>query len=62
MKAEERDKLFNEGCDARLAGASLDSCPYQFAEEMIYWRAGWNDLDRNWGADAKWPHLVLVEV
>lgn len=59
---EHKDMLFNEGCDARLAGLPYRDCPYSNPVDAMYWKAGWKDVNERWGADAKWPYQKLAEV
>ena len=47
-----RQRLFNKGCDARLAGDAIESCPYPPGDPAwVYWCEGWNHVDRFWAID-----------
>jgi hypothetical protein len=51
-----REKAFNEGSDARIAGIPLAANPYLTGSGYYsYWRMGWKDVESNWGQDAFWP-------
>jgi len=45
------DRAFNIGCDARLAGKPLMSCP-DFESKSLEqnWRRGWRQVQREWGS------------
>lgn len=48
----EKAFAFNQGSDARIAGHSISINPYRNGTiQCIYYCAGWNDVDKNWG---KW--------
>lgn len=52
MKTENltRQRAFNEGCDARLAGKPTSVNPYSIHFlERRFWLRGWRDVDKNWG-------------
>jgi hypothetical protein len=54
---------FGQGTQARLDGVPLSSCPYaEGTSEYRGWRAGWQDVDENWGADARGPHRKLPQL
>ncbi len=53
--AAHTDKAFNQGADARMMGEPITYCPYNDAERKMFWQAGWREVDRFWGAKAKWP-------
>lgn len=52
-------KAFNMGCDAYLAGKSLDDNPFKSTaktgDNVSYraWKEGWHDIDNNWNNHAK---------
>lgn len=60
----EMAKAFNEGCEARISGIPKErNNPYLAAsQEWSSWRRGWDDVNRYWGKDAKWPIKPLPEV
>ncbi len=44
---------FGQGCDARIAGESITTCPYPDYEPLAKaWRNGWNDVHNHWGRGA----------
>jgi hypothetical protein len=62
-QAARRARTFGLGCDARLAGLPLAACPCPGNDEQAYWwRRGWWDVERAWGADALWEHRGLPAV
>lgn len=60
------DRIFNEGCQARLEGQRLTENPYLTSNQCIslanQWVRGWQDVDRHWGADVKGPVPKLKRV
>jgi ribosome modulation factor len=60
---DKKMRAFNMGSDARLAGKSMDRNPYvERSHSWKYWNMGWRDVNKNWGAWAKWPVKNLPEV
>lgn len=58
QQSSERAVAFNAGSDARLAGAPPGINPYQRSHQQYEhdaWDAGYRDVDKFWGVDAKWP-------
>lgn len=54
MVAAAHRRAFNLGCDARIAGRSQLTCPYFcLTWERRLWLAGWDDVDKFWGHEAK---------
>lgn len=42
-------QAFNRGCDARLKGEGLKTCPYPHSSTFaLRWREGWRDVNDNW--------------
>lgn len=57
-----QDRAYGRGSDARLALEPAEMNPYRYGSfECYWWDRGWHDVDRGWGADAKWPFLRLRE-
>lgn len=43
-------RAYNKGSDARLAGAMLESNPYEAGTTLAAsWRQGWQDVHERWG-------------
>jgi hypothetical protein len=54
---------FGAGCDARLAGQPLHSCPHEASSvQARQWEAGWKDVDKHWGTDTRRPINPLPPV
>ena len=54
---------FNAGCDARIAGLTLDANPHNMqTPQYRSWRAGWTDADKHWGEWARWPVPALPRI
>jgi hypothetical protein len=47
-----RNRSFNEGADARLAGLPITDVPYpsKFPIQRRFWQQGWLDVEFNWPA------------
>ena len=63
MASEDRNRAFNVGCEARLAGKSIMSNPYDSGgTEYLYWAMGWRDVHHHWGQwNKNAPKLPKVE-
>lgn len=56
-------RAFNEGSDARLMGISQQACFYKHDKNLkTYWNLGWDDCDKFWSTEAKWPTQPLKEI
>lgn len=66
MTEQEAAVAFSQGSDARIEGLYRDDCPYDLVEQerdfRFYWMMGWNDVDKHWGEDAKWPHIQIPKI
>ena len=60
---EANARLFNEGCDARLAGRAASSCPYS-GHERDRWLWGWRDVHKSWGSwvMGRWRYPSLPRI
>ncbi len=50
------NRAFNRGADARLAGEPVSVNPFTDYDTLMasYFTRGWNEVNKNWGKDAKW--------
>jgi hypothetical protein len=58
-------RAFSQGCDARLTGRPYSANPHCSAAERGLrgaWQLGWEDVQRNWGVQARWPVRVLPAI
>lgn len=67
MKHSEAAKarVFGAGSDARFRGEPKTTNPYHGDEqktEHAAWKAGWEDLNKNWGKGARWPVALLLGI
>lgn len=60
--AESPDMFFGRGCDARLAGHPVSSCPYEPSSyPYLQWVAGWRHVTLYWGnlVFGRWAYRPL---
>lgn len=56
MREPTRQRCFNQGSDGRLAGDSIEQCPYApGSPAWSAWCEGWNHCDRFWCVDEVSP-------
>lgn len=55
MSSEDLARAFSDGCDARIKGLPRTTVGTGLTDKHLreYFLSGWDDVDKNFGADAK---------
>jgi ribosome modulation factor len=56
MHEPTRQRCFNQGSDARLAGDPIEACPFPPGDPAwAHWCEGWRHVDQHWAVDNGYP-------